>query len=88
MPLDPHRFILLPGLNMVEEDPRKGVDHRAKLDGVGFAFVQAVYDAADGYIFHHPDHPLRDDLIAYLRQGATGAGRLATRWSIPFSAMT
>lgn len=75
MPLDPHRFILLPGIDLVEEDPRKAVDHRAKLDGVGAAFTQAVFDAADQYVFHHPDHPPQLDLRTGGRLPAPGTDR-------------
>lgn len=55
-PLDPHRFILMPDIQMVEDDPEKRVDHRINLSGVGVAFVDAIYAAADRYIYMHPDH--------------------------------
>lgn len=55
-PLDPHRFIFMPDIQMVEDDPEKRVDHRLNLSGVGVAFVDAIYSAADRYIYMHPDH--------------------------------
>ncbi|MBD8515828.1 DUF4238 domain-containing protein [Plantibacter sp. CFBP 8804] len=55
-PLDPHRLIFMPGVFLVDEDPRKGRDHRIKFDGIGQAFTQAVFDAADRYTFAHPSH--------------------------------
>lgn len=55
-PLDPHRFIFMPDIQMVEDDPGKRVDHRLNLSGVGVAFVDAIYAAADRYIYMHPDH--------------------------------
>lgn len=55
-PLDPHRFIFMPDRQMVEDDPEKRVDHRLNLSGVGVAFVDAIYSAADRYIYMHPDH--------------------------------
>lgn len=58
-PLDPHRLIFMPGLSMVEEDPKKAVDHRIKLDGVGYAIVDAIYSSADRFIYMHPDHQPR-----------------------------
>lgn len=56
-PLDPHRLLYLPDLHSVEEDPRKAVDHRVKLDGIGMAFVNAIFDTADRHTFSHPLHP-------------------------------
>jgi hypothetical protein len=55
-PLDPHRLIFMPGLSMVEEDPKKAVDHRIKFDGVARAISDAIYSSADRFIFMHPDH--------------------------------
>ncbi|WP_309127014.1 DUF4238 domain-containing protein [Microbacterium sp.] len=55
-PLDPHRFIFMPDIQMVEDDPAKRVDHRLNLSGVGVAFVDAICSAADRYIYMHPEH--------------------------------
>ncbi len=56
LPLDPHRFLMLPGAGSVK-DPAKRSDHLAKFDGGLGRFVnQAIYDAADEHIFFHPDH--------------------------------
>lgn len=58
LPLDPHRFLFLPSIPMQEEDERKAVDHRLKLDGgMGVSFSQMVRDAADRHLFHRPCHP-------------------------------
>ncbi len=56
-PLDPHRLLYMPSRTMVEADPRKRTDHRVKLDGLGMAFVQAIFDTADRHVYSHPDHP-------------------------------
>ncbi|MCU1362775.1 MAG: hypothetical protein JWM55_603 [Acidimicrobiaceae bacterium] len=57
MPLDPHRFFYLPSASMVQEDPAKRDDHRLVLqNGMGYAVNQAVFDAADSYVFWHPRH--------------------------------
>jgi hypothetical protein len=55
-PLDPHRLLFLPDLNMAEDDPEKRQDHRMALQGLGSAVAQMVYDAADRQVYAHPDH--------------------------------
>ena len=70
-PLDPHRLIFMPGPDLIEDDARKGKDHRIAFDGLGHAFVDATYAAADRFIFSHPDHPPT-------MLDATRAGRLRT----------
>lgn len=56
LPLDPHRFLLLPG-SALQEDWRKRKDHRFKFDGgMGVALSEIIRDAADRHLFHHPDH--------------------------------
>lgn len=61
LPLDPHRFLFLPSLPMQEDDPRKSVDHRLKLDGgIGMALAGMLRSAALRDVFHHPDHPPPD----------------------------
>ncbi|MGC5225450.1 DUF4238 domain-containing protein [Micromonospora sp. DT81.3] len=56
-PLDPHRLIFMPGPDLIDRNARKGRDHRIAFDGLGHAFVDATYAAADRFIFSHPDHP-------------------------------
>ncbi|WP_431681167.1 DUF4238 domain-containing protein [Kitasatospora sp. KL5] len=57
LPLDPHRFLFLPGHGMQEQDPLKRSDHRMKFHGgLGMALVQIVYDVADAFVLHHPRH--------------------------------
>lgn len=56
LPLDPHRFLYLPGLTALR-DRQKRVDHRIKLDGgLGLFVSEILRDAADRYILHHPEH--------------------------------
>lgn len=61
LPLDPHRILFLPSIPMVEQDARKSADHRFVIeDWPSVAIGQAIYDAADSYVFFHPDHvPVR-----------------------------
>lgn len=57
LPLDPHRFLLLPDQHQLAEDPRKQRDHRMKgHPGTGLFFNDAIWSAADRQLFHHPDH--------------------------------
>lgn len=57
LPLDPHRFLLLPGLDLML-DPGKRKDHRLKLDGgMGIFLSVAIRDAAERHVFPHPEHP-------------------------------
>ncbi|MCX0247897.1 DUF4238 domain-containing protein [Streptomyces drozdowiczii] len=57
LPLDSHRFLLLPSPAKQSEDRRKRSDHRLKMSGgLGLAFNQIIYDAADAYLVHHPQH--------------------------------
>jgi hypothetical protein len=57
LPLDPHRFLLLPGWRAREEDPQKRVDHLLKLDGgLGQIICQMIFDAADSQVFWHEKH--------------------------------
>lgn len=58
LPLDPHRLLFLPSVGMVNDDPRKSMDHRGFLDGgFGSAINQAMVDAAHEWVFQHPGHP-------------------------------
>lgn len=75
LPLDPHRFLLLPGHRARKEDPRKRVDHRFKMEGgTGQIISQMIFDAADSQVFCHRDH----DPTPHLR--LTGP-RLPTPWT-------
>ncbi|MFD8963395.1 DUF4238 domain-containing protein [Streptomyces sp. NPDC059568] len=57
LPLDPHRFLFLPGPAPQESDPRKRVDHLMHAEGaVGMALVEVIYDVADQFVVHHPQH--------------------------------
>jgi len=57
LPLDPHRFLLLPGQMLQKDDWRKRVDHRLKLDGgLGLFLNDAQWAAASRQVFFHPDH--------------------------------
>lgn len=56
LPLDSHRLLMLPGFNAQERDSKKRRDHRLTLDGTGLILLDIVRDAADRYLFHHPDH--------------------------------
>lgn len=78
-PLDPHRFIFMPDVQMVKDDPDKRVDHRLGLGGVGLAFVDSIYGAADRYVYMHPDHRPRIDAGRAPRLPAPGAAGTAPR---------
>jgi hypothetical protein len=57
LPLDPHRFLILPGLPTRRREAAKRRDHLAKLDGgLGMALSAIMYEAADQYVFCHPGH--------------------------------
>lgn len=75
VPLDPHRFLFLPGGSMLE-DRRKRVDHRLKFDGgMGLALSEFTRDAADRHLFHHPLHA-----PPWLRETSEARPRLARAW--------
>jgi len=75
LPLDPHRFLILPGLRAREEDPAKQVDHRTKFHpGLCIFLNGVIFDAADTHLYHHPDH----DPLPYLDRPRV---RLPTPWS-------
>jgi len=58
--LDPHRFLIMPGIHLRRDDPRKRVDHLAKFEGgLGLALVQTIYDAADTQVYCNPEHVQR-----------------------------
>lgn len=83
-PLDPHRFIFLPDIQMVEDDPEKRLDHRLNLSGVGVAFVDAIYAAADRYIYMHPDHKPWLDPHRAPRLPAPGAPAFAPQSALQY----
>ncbi|MFD4866859.1 DUF4238 domain-containing protein [Streptomyces sp. NPDC058412] len=57
LPLDPHRFLFLPGPATRDSDPRKRVDHLMHAEGaIGFALVEVAFDVADQFVIHHPEH--------------------------------
>lgn len=57
LPLDPHRFLFLPGPTTRGADRRKHVDHLMHAKGaIGFALVEVAYDVADQFVIHHPEH--------------------------------
>ncbi|MGY2012111.1 DUF4238 domain-containing protein [Nocardia gipuzkoensis] len=56
LPLDPHRFLFLPGASHTG-NPRLRRDHLLKLDGgQGIALNHIVLDAAVRHVFWHEDH--------------------------------
>jgi hypothetical protein len=75
LPLDPHRFLLLPGWRMRDDDPRKRVDHLLKLEGgMGQIVSHMIFDAADSQVFCHQDH----DPLQHLHLDGP---RLPTPWT-------
>lgn len=57
LPLDPHRFLFLPGPDTRGTDRCKHVDHLMHAAGaIGFALVEVAYDVADQFVIHHPEH--------------------------------
>jgi hypothetical protein len=75
LPLDPHRFLILPGRRAQENDPRKRVDHLAKLDGgLGTVLSSMLFEAADKQVFWHSAH----DPLPHLHLDGP---RLPTPWT-------
>jgi Protein of unknown function (DUF4238) len=75
MPLDPHRFLLLPGWPAREEDPYKRADHLFKLPGgLGLLINNLAFDTADSHLFCNQDH----DPFPHLRLDGP---RLPTPWA-------
>lgn len=57
LPLDSHRFLLLPCDRLRRDDPRKRMDHLTNDPGVlGPAIGGLVYDWSHRHVFHHPAH--------------------------------
>jgi hypothetical protein len=78
LPVDPHRVLIMPGASTGTGDhsPRGHGDHLAKIDGgLGLILPQAIYDAADAWVFNHPDH----DPHAVFR--VETSGRVPTPWT-------
>jgi hypothetical protein len=77
LPLDPHRFLLLPGIGS-QDDPRTRDDHLLKMDGgTGLFLAQVILDAADTHLFHHPQHP-----PLAVSKGPSDGPRLPTPWAV------
>ncbi|WP_049563999.1 DUF4238 domain-containing protein [Nonomuraea sp. SBT364] len=77
LPLDPHRFLILPGLGTRDPDPEKQVDHLTKFDGgLGIWLNVVIYDAADTHLYCHAEH----DSLPLLSSHLTGV-RLPTPWN-------
>jgi hypothetical protein len=75
LPLDPHRFLFLPDVVAQEQDPRKRVDHRMKMDGgMGTALAHGLHDAADHFVLHHPQHKPQIDRLKH-------SARLPNPWA-------
>ncbi|SEF27384.1 Protein of unknown function [Amycolatopsis pretoriensis] len=74
LPLDPHRFLILPGRPMRRRGRAKQRDHLALLPGgLSLALNSIIFEAADNQIFCHPDH----DPLPHLRLEGP---RLPTPW--------
>lgn len=90
MPLDPHRFFYLPNASMVQEDPAKRVDHKLVLEGgMGHAVNQAVFDAADNFVFWHPRHGPQSLPQAFGRLPEPGSAEAwqKSEWYFSYSVM-
>lgn len=84
LPLDPHRFLLMPGQHHLEEDSRKRVDHRLKLDGgFGLFFNDVIWAAADKLVFSDPDHDPLSDMVGKDRGPRLPAPGTGTEDSVP-----
>lgn len=76
LPLDPHRFLILPGSAPRGQDPEKRVDHLTKFDGsLGIWINSVIFDAADTHVYCHAEH----DPLPLLGPHVTSP-RLATPW--------
>lgn len=91
MPVDPHRFLILPSLQAREEDPRKRTDHLLKFDGgMGQVVNTLIYEVADSQVFCHEDHDPRPGLRLDGPQMPTpwnGADHHAPSWSINYATL-
>lgn len=87
-PLDPHRLIFMPGLPLIEKDPYKAVDHRIKLDGLGYAIADAIYSTADRFIYMHPDHQPHFYTGSDGRLAAPGSGVTEAQYVISYRTLS
>ncbi|MFI9589779.1 DUF4238 domain-containing protein [Nonomuraea sp. NPDC052265] len=77
LPLDPHRFLILPGLTTLGDDAGKQRDHLTKFPGgLGLWINGVIFDAADSHLYCHPGHDPLPFLGAHL-----GSARLPEPWS-------
>ena len=84
LPLDSHRFLLMPSDQLRREDPRKRIDHLVNDAGVlGPVIGGLIYDWSHRHLFHHPAHyPFAfpagmDARMPEHRDSATGGGAQA-----------
>ncbi|MCC6496995.1 MAG: hypothetical protein IT193_12155 [Propionibacteriaceae bacterium] len=57
LPLDPHRFLFIPGTEHVDRPWLIRKDHRLLLDGgMAQGLNSCVFDQANRHVFWHPDH--------------------------------
>lgn len=83
VPLDPHRFLYLPGATHGDE-PILHKDHRINFPGTyGIAMNGLIIETAYRHVFWHPDHDPRDrmtfdDAHAAQRARANGGSQLVT----------
>jgi hypothetical protein len=75
LPLDPHRFLLMPGRGS-QPDPATRHDHRLELDGgLGALVIDLIASSADEHVFWHPEHePPR------IRETTSPGSRLPRPW--------
>ena len=60
LPLDPHRFLYLPGKKARESRPKLSVDHLIDLPGgLAIALNQQIIESAHRHLFWHPEHDPR-----------------------------
>jgi hypothetical protein len=70
LPLDPHRFLYLPG-SMHSDHPRLMRDHTINLPGgLAMALNDLVIENAHRHVFFHPEHDPRAKMHAKLIAGA------------------
>lgn len=92
MPLDPHRFLFLPGPHHYG-DPRKRVDHRLKLDsGLGLFVTEIIRDAADQIVIEHPkhqppEHPAKGASPRLPTPWSDGANKSTPQYSVSYNTM-
>lgn len=60
LPLDPHRFLFLPGDD--PERPDLAVDHQVDMSNVTTVFNEVLVETAQRHVFWHPDHDPRSHM--------------------------